>query len=192
MRYILSILLWPALLSATLAQDNEAEKLFRAMEKKIKAAEAFEVAFTYQEEKRTAKGSLLLTKDNKARLKISGHFQDKRNATIELLSDGKQLKTKGARFFVGSNGMSGMELGEHSEWETPKNFHAQLGALQVWANSKRDKVKALADYKKGLALGGSRPLPELFAAAGCRFDFSDKTIGPLIQLAQTELAALPG
>jgi oligoendopeptidase F len=30
---------------------------------------------------------------------------------------------------------------------------AQLGALQVWANSKRDKVKALNDYKKSLALG---------------------------------------
>ena len=28
---------------------------------------------------------------------------------------------------------------------------AQLGALQVWANSKRDKVKALNDYKKSLA-----------------------------------------
>jgi len=68
---------------------------------------------------------------------------------------------------------------------------AQLGALQVWANSKRNKVKALADYKRGLALGGSRPLPELFGAAGCRFDFSDQTIRPLIQLARTELASLP-
>jgi len=68
---------------------------------------------------------------------------------------------------------------------------AQLGALQVWANSKHDKVKALADYKKALTLGGSRPLPELFAAAGCRFDFSSQTIKPLIQLAQTELAGLP-
>jgi len=69
---------------------------------------------------------------------------------------------------------------------------AQLGALQVWANSKHDKVKALADYKQALTLGGSRPLPELFAAAGCRFDFSSQTIQPLIQLARTELAGLPG
>src|SRR6202012_5422276 len=36
---------------------------------------------------------------------------------------------------------------------------AQLGALQVWANSKRDKAKALNDYKSSLALGGSQPLP---------------------------------
>ena len=67
---------------------------------------------------------------------------------------------------------------------------AQLGALQVWANSKVNKVKALNDYKSALALGGSRPLPELFAAAGCQFDFSAKTIQPLIQLAGSELKKL--
>ncbi len=67
---------------------------------------------------------------------------------------------------------------------------AQLGALQVWANSRRDKAKALADYKKSLALGGSRPLPELFAAAGCKFQFDAATIRPLIQLAGTELKKL--
>jgi oligoendopeptidase F len=67
---------------------------------------------------------------------------------------------------------------------------AQLGALQVWANSKADKVKALDDYKKSLALGGSRPLPELFAAAGCKFQFDAATIRPLIQLAGSELKKL--
>jgi len=63
--------------------------------------------------------------------------------------------------------------------------------LQIWANSKRDRAQALRDYKHALALGGSRPLPDLFAAAGCRFDFSQQTIRPLIQLARTELAHLP-
>ena len=67
---------------------------------------------------------------------------------------------------------------------------AQLGALQVWANSRRDKVKALNDYKKSLALGGSRPLPELFSAAGCKFQFDAATIRPLIQLAGAELKKL--
>ena len=67
---------------------------------------------------------------------------------------------------------------------------AQLGALQVWANSRRDKAKALNDYKKSLALGGSRPLPELFAAAGCKFQFDVATIKPLIQLAGAELKKL--
>jgi len=67
---------------------------------------------------------------------------------------------------------------------------AQLGALQVWANSRRDKAGALMAYKKALALGGSRPLPELFSAAGCRFQFDAATINPLIQLAGSELKKL--
>jgi oligoendopeptidase F len=68
---------------------------------------------------------------------------------------------------------------------------AQLGALQVWANSKCDKTKALRDYKAALALGGSRPLPELFATAGCKFQFDAATIKPLVELTQSELAKLP-
>jgi oligoendopeptidase F len=67
---------------------------------------------------------------------------------------------------------------------------AQLGALQVWANSKANKAKALGDYKKSLTLGGSRPLPELFAAAGWKFQFDAATIRPLIQLASAELKKL--
>jgi oligoendopeptidase F len=67
---------------------------------------------------------------------------------------------------------------------------AQLGALQVWANSKANPAKALGDYKKSLALGGSRPLPELFATAGCKLQFDTATIKPLIQLASTELKKL--
>ena len=67
---------------------------------------------------------------------------------------------------------------------------AQLGALQVWANSKRDKAKALGDYKKALALGGSRRLPELFQAAGCKFEFSAKTIQPIAKMLREELEKL--
>lgn len=68
---------------------------------------------------------------------------------------------------------------------------AQLGALQVWANSKREKAGALVAYKRALALGGSRPLPQLFAAAGCQFEFSRKTVAPLVKLVREELARLP-
>jgi oligoendopeptidase F len=67
---------------------------------------------------------------------------------------------------------------------------AQLGALQIWANSKVDKAGALENYKKALSFGGSRPLPQLFAAAGCPFDFSSKTIAPLVALVRAELAKL--
>jgi oligoendopeptidase F len=67
---------------------------------------------------------------------------------------------------------------------------AQLGALQIWQRSLSDRAAAVADYKKALALGGARPLPELFAAAGIRFDFSAQIIGPLMETIRKELEKL--
>lgn len=67
---------------------------------------------------------------------------------------------------------------------------AQLGALQVWANSRRDKPGTLRQYQRALALGGTRPLPELFQEAGCTFDFSAATVRPLVELIRAERAKL--
>jgi oligoendopeptidase F len=67
---------------------------------------------------------------------------------------------------------------------------AQLGALQLWVRARHDKKQAMADYQKALALGGSQPLPELFAAAGLQFDFSEKTIAPLMDEVVKELAKI--
>ena len=64
------------------------------------------------------------------------------------------------------------------------------GALQVWQRSLTDRPGAVADYKQALAIGGSRPLPELFAAAGIRFDFSEQIIGPLMATVRKELDKL--
>jgi oligoendopeptidase F len=64
---------------------------------------------------------------------------------------------------------------------------AQLGALQLWANFKRDPQKALDDMIAALSLGSSRPLPELFARAGIRFDFSEATLEPLMAMVEKEL-----
>jgi oligoendopeptidase F len=59
---------------------------------------------------------------------------------------------------------------------------AQLGAVQVWANSRRDQKKAVADYRKALALGATVPLPELFAAAGAKFAFDAQTLKASVDL----------
>ena len=63
---------------------------------------------------------------------------------------------------------------------------AQLGALQVWLNNRRNPKKALADYKQGLSLGGSRPVGELYRAAGISFDFSEGIIKPLVEAVTQE------
>ncbi len=69
---------------------------------------------------------------------------------------------------------------------------AQLGALQVWRNALADQAQALARYRAALALGYTRPLPELFQAAGARFAFDRPTLGELVNLINTRLAQLEG
>ncbi len=59
---------------------------------------------------------------------------------------------------------------------------AQLGAVQVWRNSLNDQAKAVADYRHALALGGTRSLPELFAAAGAKFSMTAATLRSAVEL----------
>ena len=67
---------------------------------------------------------------------------------------------------------------------------AELGALQLWQAARRDLPGALDNYLAGLKLGGSRPLPELFEASGLAFDFTDKTIAPLMRNVKEALVEL--
>ncbi len=57
---------------------------------------------------------------------------------------------------------------------------AQLGSLGLWRISQRDPREALGNYKRALSLGGSRPLPELFRAAGLEFGLGE---GPVSRAA---------
>ncbi len=66
---------------------------------------------------------------------------------------------------------------------------AETGAIQMWIQARRDQGRALANYKKGLALGGSRPLPELFGTAGLRFELSGALMSELAREVDKELVA---
>lgn len=69
---------------------------------------------------------------------------------------------------------------------------AQLGALGLWLKSlELGEDAALEAYRRALSLGGSRPLPELFAAADLPFDFGDTTVARLVDRVEAELAKLP-
>ncbi len=67
---------------------------------------------------------------------------------------------------------------------------AQLGALQVWKNFRKDKKEGVRLYKQGLAAGGTQPLPEIFKSAGIHFDFSLRMIEPLMAEVEGELERL--
>ena len=67
---------------------------------------------------------------------------------------------------------------------------AQLGALQVWRNSIADRRGAVRRYREALRLGATRPLPELYKAAGARLIFDSEGMRELIDLVEEELATL--
>lgn len=115
----------------------------------------------------------------------------------EGLEGWKDHWQKLTRRFMPEVDVSGLEEHDRIGWQ--KKLHvfqvpfyyveygiAQLGALQVWKNALKDPQQAVAEYRAALALGGSRPLPELFEAAGARFDFTEKTLRPLIDAAMQE------
>jgi oligoendopeptidase F len=120
-----------------------------------------------------------------------GHSRDGRRAAWNALLDR----------FGGIVDWSGYEDARSSGWHRQLHIFlypfyyveygiAQLGALQVWRRALADRAGAVSSYRRALALGGSRPLPELFEAADIRFDFSRETLAPLVATVQEELERL--
>jgi oligoendopeptidase F len=67
---------------------------------------------------------------------------------------------------------------------------AQLGAIGLWMQFKQDKQKALQNYINALSLGGTRTLPQLYEAAGLKFDLSPAHIKTLMDFVNKEMEKL--
>lgn len=116
--------------------------------------------------------------------------------------DAKWLELR-ARFEGPAVDWSGLDAERIARWYQQPHFFsspfyyieygiAQLGALQVWRNSLRDPEAAVRQYREALALGGTRPLPELFKAAGARLIFDADGMRELVTLVEDELTKLEG
>ncbi len=64
---------------------------------------------------------------------------------------------------------------------------AQLGAIGMWMQYKENPQQALDNYCSALALGGTKTLPQLFAAAGLQFDFSPQKIKVLMEFVRGQM-----
>jgi oligoendopeptidase F len=64
---------------------------------------------------------------------------------------------------------------------------AQLGAIAVWRNFRNDPAKGLQGYQNALKLGYLRSIPEIYKAAGIKFDFSRAYIKELMDFVKDEL-----
>ena len=67
---------------------------------------------------------------------------------------------------------------------------AQLGAVQVFRNAVRNGPEAVEAYKRFLALGGTRPLPELYAEAGVKLVFDTATMLELVSFIEERIVEL--
>ena len=67
---------------------------------------------------------------------------------------------------------------------------AQLGAIGLWMQFKKNKQTALDNYVKALSLGGTKTLPTLFEAAGLKFDFSPAYVSELMSFVHEEMNKL--
>ena len=104
------------------------------------------------------------------------------------------------RFMPGVD-WSGLEQERMTGWHRKLHIHevpfyyveyglAQLGAAQVWRRALSDQAGAVAAYRRALALGNTVTLPELFAAAGARFAFDERTLGEAVELMERTIDSL--
>jgi outer membrane lipoprotein-sorting protein len=128
-------ILAPVFALSASAQDADAEKIYRDLEKRILAAKAHQVETSYAFGKQKAKTEMVITQDNKFRMKITGQLQEKPKSSFELVSDGEDLKSTGASLSVMPSGLPSIQAGGKSEWPTPMNFHETVSVINVRAGA---------------------------------------------------------
>ena len=67
---------------------------------------------------------------------------------------------------------------------------AQLGALAIWKNSITNFKGTIENYKQALSFGYTKTLPDLYQAAGIKFDLSETYLAELVEFVKRELKQL--
>ncbi|MBI3509024.1 MAG: M3 family oligoendopeptidase [Bacteroidetes bacterium] len=122
----------------------------------------------------------------------NGHSADERRAAWEKTRD---------RFESDVVNWNGLEEIKNNSWQ--KQLHifevpfyyieygmAQLGAIALWRNYKKDPQAALGGYEAALKLGYTKPIGRIYEAAGIEFNFSRAYVRELVTFVKEELNQL--
>jgi oligoendopeptidase F len=112
-----------------------------------------------------------------------------------------QWKKVIAEFSSGVYDYTGLEAVRERGWQSQLHIYevpfyyieygmAQLGAIAVWRNYKKNPEDALNKYEAALRLGYTKSIPEIYKAAGVKFDFSQAYVKELADFVKTELDKL--
>ncbi len=120
------------------------------------------------------------------------HTEDQRRSTwVEILNE----------FSSPEIDFSGLDEYRRNSWQRQLHLYevpfyyieygiAQLGAIGLWMQFKKNKQIALNNYITALGLGGTKTLPRLFEAAGLKFDFSPGYVSELMSFVHDEMNEL--
>ena len=118
-------------------------------------------------------------------------IEERKNKWIEILNE----------FSANSIDFTGLEQYRTIAWQRQLHLFevpfyyieygiAQLGAIGLWMQYKKNPQQAIANYINALSLGGTKTLPELYAAAGLKLDLSPNHIKTLMEFVKDEMEKL--
>lgn len=103
--------------------------------------------------------------------------------------------------FIPAVDYSGFEEVKATGWHRKLHIHeipfyyveyglAQLGAVQIFGNARKDQAAAVAAYRKALSLGATVTLPELFQAANAKFAFDVPILETAVEIMESTVHEL--
>ncbi len=106
-----------------------------------------------------------------------------------------------ARFGTGMVDWTDFEEAQAHAWQKQLHIYevpfyyieygfAQLGAIATWKHRLEHPETNLEPYKNALSLGYTRSIPEIYEAAGAKFDFSQTYVAELFDFVHDELTKL--
>ena len=121
-----------------------------------------------------------------------GHTPDERKAAWNRIFD---------EFSDSATDWSGLTEAKDFLWQKQLHLYevpfyyveygmAQLGAIAVWRNYRKDPALGLQGYQNALKLGYLKSIPEIYAAANIKFDFSQAYIKELMDFVKEELSRI--